>query len=212
MIKEDFAKLRNAMVNEQIIARGISDRRVIDAMLKVPREKFVSASLQDSAYDDRPLPIGYGQTISQPYIVALMTELLELKGDEKVLEIGTGCGYQTAILAELAKEVYTVEIIKPLYEKAKINLLSYKNIKLKYGDGYNGWEEFSPYNRIIVTAAPEKIPQPLITQLDNNGILVIPEGPPGWSQVLLKIKKENGKIISSQICDVAFVPLTRKRN
>ncbi len=205
----DFEKLRKLMIEDQIKARGIKDQNVISAMLKVPREKFISPNLHDSAYDDRPLPIGFGQTISQPYIVALMTELLELNNTHKVLEIGTGCGYQTAILAEIANMVYSIEIIKELYEKAKLNLASYNNIILKNGDGYNGWREFSPYDRIIVTAAPQKIPQPLIDQLSNNGIIVAPEGPAGWSQVLIKIKKQNSKIATQQICDVAFVPLTR---
>jgi protein-L-isoaspartate(D-aspartate) O-methyltransferase len=211
MDKDKFLNYRKMMVRDQIIARGIADKMVTDAMLKVPREKFVSSDNSEYAYDDRPLPIGYGQTISQPYIVALMTELLELTGNEKVLEIGTGSGYQTAVLAEIAKMVYSIEIIEPLYNRAKENLSSYSNIKLKYGDGYNGWEQFSPYERIIVTGAPEKIPDAFTTQLADNGILVVPEGPSGWSQVLLKIKKENGKLVTSEVCDVAFVPLTRKR-
>jgi protein-L-isoaspartate(D-aspartate) O-methyltransferase len=149
-----------------------------------------------------------GQTISQPYIVALMTESLLLTGNEKVLEIGTGSGYQAAILSEIIKEVYTVEIIPELYEKAKNSLAGYKNVIISNHDGYYGWEEFAPYDRIIVTAAPDHIPQPLIAQLKDGGIMVIPVGPPGWNQVLWKVIKENGTIKTSKILDVLFVPLT----
>jgi protein-L-isoaspartate(D-aspartate) O-methyltransferase len=204
-----YLNIREEMVREQIVARGISNKKVIDAILKVPREKYAGKDYSGSAYDDRPLPIGYGQTISQPYIVALMTELLELSGDEKVLEIGTGSGYQTAILAEVSGQVYSVEIIEPLYKSAVKNLSGYSNVKLKFGDGYNGWEEFSPFERIILTAAPEKIPQPITDQLAEDGILVVPEGPAGWGQSLLKITKKDGRLSTRHICDVAFVPLTR---
>jgi protein-L-isoaspartate(D-aspartate) O-methyltransferase len=208
-IDDRFSGLRASMVTDQIISRGIRDKKVIAAFLKVPRENFTGNSLSGNSYDDRPLPIGYGQTISQPYIVALMTELLELTGKESVLEIGTGSGYQTAILAEIAKSVYSVEIVEPLYERTVKNLKGYKNVRLRLGDGYNGWKEFSPYDRIIVTAAPEKIPDPLFDQLGDNGILVVPEGPPGWSQTLLKITKKDGRLYTNHICDVSFVPLTR---
>lgn len=211
LTQDRLSSLRERMVKEQIISRGIRDTKVINAMLKVPRDEFVDEDMKDDAYDDRPLPIGFSQTISQPYIVALMTESLELAGDEKVLEIGTGSGYQTAILAEIAAEVYSIEIVKPLHERAKKILSKYKNIKLSSSDGYFGWNEFSPYDRIIVTAAPENVPEPLIEQLKEGGIMVLPSGPSGWSQTLLKIIKKDGKIKTDRICDVAFVPLTRKK-
>ena len=201
--------LREEMVKHQIAARGVSDKKVLEAMLKVPRDKFVPTSAVFGAYEDRPLSIGHGQTISQPYIVALMTECLDLDGNEKILEIGTGSGYQTAILAEIAYEVYSVEIIRPLYERAKKALSGYKNVRLFNSDGYNGWKKYAPYDRIILTAAPEGIPEPLIEQLKDGGIMVLPSGPSGWSQSLLKIKKGKGKIKTQKICDVAFVPLTR---
>jgi protein-L-isoaspartate(D-aspartate) O-methyltransferase len=211
-VQDRFNSLLERMVNDQIIIRGVTDLKVLKAIRKVPRDEFVDEDMKDDAYDDRPLPIGFGQTISQPYIVALMTECLGLSGDEKILEIGTGSGYQTAILAEIAKEVYSVEIVKPLYERAKKVLSKYKNIKLSNSDGYMGWKEFAPYDRIIVTAAPENIPEPLIEQLKEGGIMVLPSGPSGWSQMLLKIKKKGGKITTDRICDVAFVPLTRNHN
>jgi protein-L-isoaspartate(D-aspartate) O-methyltransferase len=179
-------------------------------MRKVPREDFIGENLKEEAYQDGPLPIGYGQTISQPYIVALMTASLELKGNEKVLEIGTGSGYQTAILAEIVKNVYTVEIVSSLYERVKKNLSRYKNIKTLLSDGYHGWKEYAPFDRIIVTAAAEKIPTPLIDQLKDGGIMILPSGPSGWSQTLLKITNQKNKIKTERICDVAFVPLTRK--
>jgi protein-L-isoaspartate(D-aspartate) O-methyltransferase len=206
----NFETLRNTMVNEQIISRGIKDKKVIEAMRKVPREDFVEDNFKEETYQDGPLPIGCGQTISQPYIVALMTESLELEGSEKVLEIGTGSGYQTAILAEIVKNVYTIEIVSSLYERVKKILSRYKNIKILLSDGYHGWKEYAPFDRIIVTAAPEKIPEPLIDQLKDGGIMILPSGPPGWSQILLKIVKQKGEIKTERICDVAFVPLTRK--
>ena len=208
----DFKDLRKKMVAQQIMARGISDKKVLEAFGKVPRENFIDEESYPNAYDDRPLPIGYGQTISQPYIVALMTESLELEGDKTVLEIGTGSGYQTAILAEIVKQVYSIEIVIPLYERAKKILSGYKNISLAGMDGYFGWKERSPFYRIIVTAAPEEIPPPLIDQLKNDGIMVVPSGPAGWNQVLLKITKKNGKLSTIKICDVAFVPLTRSHD
>ena len=197
------------MVSAQIIKRGIKDEKVISAMLKVRREEYTDTEMKEFAYEDRPLPIGYGQTISQPYIVALMTELLCLKGDEKVLEIGTGSGYQTAVIAEIAAEVYSVEIIKPLYGRAKKVLLKYNNIHLKNDDGYNGWLQYGPYDRIIATAAPEEIPGPLVEQLKDGGIMVLPSGPAGFSQVLYKIAKSGKDIVTERVCDVAFVPFTR---
>jgi len=205
---DKYETMRTAMVEEQIIARDIKDEKVINAMLKVPRHLFVDESQWDSAYNDYPLPIGMGQTISQPYIVAIMTESLKLTGKEKVLEIGTGSGYQAAILAVIVEQVYTVEIIPVLYERAKKPLAEYTNVKLSNHDGYYGWKEFAPFDRIIVTAAPDHIPQPLIEQLKDGGIMVIPVGPPGWNQVLWKVVKENDDVKTMKIIDVSFVPLT----
>lgn len=210
--KIDFKNLRRKMVAEQIMARGISDNKVLEAFDKVPREKFVDEDSYFFAYEDRPLSIGYGQTISQPYIVALMTESLELKGNEIVLEIGTGSGYQTAILAEIVEHVYSIEIVAPLYERAKMILSDYNNITLVSKDGYFGWKEYSPFDRIIVTAAPEEIPPPLIDQLKDGGIMVVPSGQTGWNQSLLKITKKNRRLSTVKICDVAFVPFTRRND
>ena len=205
-----FKEARSRMVSSQIISRGIKDERVIDAMQTIPRERFVPAEYMGCAYDDRPLPIGMGQTISQPYIVALMTESLELSQNMKVLEIGTGSGYQSAVLAEIAKEVYSVEINNELYNRTKKILASYLNIKLSNHDGSIGWEKYSPYDRIIVTAAPSDIPEAYYGQLKEGGIMVIPVGPSSWSQELYKIIKTGGRIKRVKICDVAFVPLTGK--
>ena len=206
---DKYETMRIAMVEEQIIARNIKDEKVINAMLKVPRHLFVDESQWDSAYNDYPLPIGMGQTISQPYIVAIMTESLKLTGKEKVLEIGTGSGYQASILAVIVEQVYTVEIIPVLYERAKKPLAEYTNVKLSNHDGYYGWKEFAPFDRIIVTAAPDHIPRPLIEQLKDGGIMVIPVGPPGWNQVLWKVVKENDDVKTMKIIDyVSFVPLT----
>lgn len=207
---QKYQSLRENMIQDQIISRGIKDKKVLDALRKVPRHIFVDESYKNSAYDDRPLPIGHGQTISQPYIVALMTESLDLSGNEKVLEIGTGSGYQVAILAEISREVYTVEIVTSLYQKNKKLLKKYKNIKVSNHDGYLGWEKYSPYDRIIVTAAPDHIPQQFIEQLKDGGIMVIPVGPSSWNQILYKVIKKGSKIKKIHICDVAFVPLTRK--
>lgn len=206
---QKYKSLRENMIRDQIISRGIRDKKVLNALRKVPRHVFVDQSYKNSAYDDRPLPIGYGQTISQPYIVALMTESLNLSGNEKVLEIGTGSGYQVAVLAQISKEVYTVEIVVPLYRKNKKLLKEYKNIKMSNHDGYLGWEAHSPYDRIIVTAAPDHIPQSFIEQLADGGIMVIPMGPSSWNQVLYKVIKNGSEIKKISICDVAFVPLTR---
>lgn len=207
---ERYTELRNNMVDYQITARGITDKKVIETMKKVPRHEFVSESSKDSAYSDRPIPIGMGQTISQPYIVALMTESLELAGDERVLEIGTGSGYQAAVLAEIVDEVYTVEIITYLHQKSDEILFKYPNVKTSNHDGYYGWEEYSPFDRIIVTAAPDHIPQPLVEQLADGGIMIIPVGPPGWNQALWKVEKKDEEVITTKITDVAFVPLTRE--
>ncbi|MCM8795926.1 MAG: protein-L-isoaspartate(D-aspartate) O-methyltransferase [Candidatus Omnitrophica bacterium] len=198
------------MVRTQIQARGVKDKRVLEAMLKVERHLFVPKIWQHLAYEDMPLPIGEGQTISQPYIVGLMTELLELKGEEKVLEIGTGSGYQAAILAELAKEVYTIEILPKLASKAEklLKELGYKNIKVKCGDGYLGWPEFAPFDAIIVTCAPDKVPLPLIEQLAEAGRLVIPVGE--TYQNLKLLIKSKGRIEERDIIPVRFVPMIRR--
>jgi len=208
---DSYAEARHRMVENQIVARGITDERVLAAMEKVPRHEFVLAEDLKEAYADHPLPIGFGQTISQPYIVALMTELLELKPGEKVLEIGTGSGYQAAVLAELTDEVYTVEIIPQLAASAaeRLQRLGYTQVKTRNADGYYGWEEAAPFDAIIVTAAPDHVPPPLVEQLKEGGRLVIPVGPPGGYQTLWRITKSEGKVISENITGVLFVPLTR---
>jgi len=205
-----FKEARNRMVTSQIVSRGIKDKRVITAMQAVPREIFIPAEYSGSAYEDRPLPIGMGQTISQPYIVALMTESLELSRDMKVLEIGTGSGYQSAVLAEIAKEVYSVEINDELFNRTRKILAPYPNIELSNHDGSIGWKKYSPYDRIIVTAAPSDIPEAYYGQLKEGGIMVIPVGPSSWSQELFKIIKTADRIKQVKICEVAFVPLTGK--
>jgi len=207
-IPRDFKTMREKMVETQIKARGVKDPRVLSALLKVERHRFVPEEFQSSAYSDQPLPIGEGQTISQPYMVALMTELLELKGNERVLEIGTGSGYQAAILAELAKEVYSIEIVESLANSAKKLLfdLGYKNIQVKVGDGYLGWPEASPFDAIIVTCAPDHIPKPLVDQLKEGGRMVLPVGT--YSQELKKIVKRSGKIETTDVLPVIFVPMT----
>jgi protein-L-isoaspartate(D-aspartate) O-methyltransferase len=202
------------MVREQIESRGVSDARVLAAMRKVPRHEFVPEHLADAAYEDHPLPIGYGQTISQPYIVALMTELLRLTPEAKVLEVGTGCGYQTAVLAEIAAEVYSVEIIEPLAKESadRLQRLGYKNIHVKRGDGYLGWPEHAPFDAIVVTAGAEHIPPPLIQQLKPGGRVVIPVGEAHGEQSLLLTEKDiDGKISTRDIAPVVFVPLTREQ-
>lgn len=204
----DFKELRDNMVRTQLIPRGIRDERVLDAMRKVPRHLFVGEALQDRVYDDMALSIGEGQTISQPYMVAVMTELLELRGNEKVLEVGTGSGYQAAILAELAKTVYTIERIAVLAERAedKFRSLGYKNIFVKAGDGTLGYPEQAPFDRIIITAGTPKIPAPLIEQLSDDGIAVGPVGD-RFSQQLIKIRKSHGKISEEFSTPCVFVPL-----
>jgi protein-L-isoaspartate(D-aspartate) O-methyltransferase len=209
MEKVDIYRLaRERMVETQIKARGIKDERVLKAMLKVPRHLFVDEALRDQAYGDFPLPIGEGQTISQPYIVALMTEALELKGNERVLEIGTGSGYQTAILAELVLWVYTIERFPTLLERAKkvLKELGYKNISFKLDDGTLGWKEASPFDAIIVTAASPDIPPPLVEQLTEGGRIVIPVGDE-FSQTLIKGVKRGGKLHTKALEPVRFVKL-----
>jgi protein-L-isoaspartate(D-aspartate) O-methyltransferase len=203
-----FTVNRLQMVNVQIVQRGIHDVRVIAAMSKVPRHRFVPDEYLGQAYEDHPLPIGHGQTISQPYIVALMTQDLELQSGEKVLEIGTGSGYQAAILAELTNQVYTVEIIEPLGQQAAATLeeLDY-NVRCKIDDGYYGWTEYAPFDAIIVTCAPDHVPQPLLKQLKDGGRMVIPIGPPGFFQTLWLFEKEGDEFKSTNLGGVAFVPL-----
>jgi protein-L-isoaspartate(D-aspartate) O-methyltransferase len=206
-----YAERREAMVRDQIIPRGVKDERVLEAMRTIHRHRFVPTSLINQAYEDTPLPIGHGQTISQPYIVALMSELLQLKGDEKVLEIGTGTGYQAAILSKLAKEVYTIEIITLLARRAEKLLreeLGITNVWVMNGDGYNGWPEQAPFDAIIVTAAPDHIPQPLIEQLVVGGRMVIPVGD-RFQELQLITKTESG-IEKESIIPVRFVPMTGK--
>ena len=203
-----FAEERKGMVEVQLKGRGIRDEKVLGAMREVPRHKFVGKNQEGSAYTDHPLPIGKGQTISQPYMVALMTQCLELKGDEKVLEIGTGSGYQVAILAELAKEVYSLERIEGLARKAAkiLQEMGYANIKFKVGDGTKGWEEHSPYQGIMVTAGSPDIPPALVDQLAEGGRMVIPIGD-SFSQELVVVRKQRGKVEKENICGCVFVPL-----
>ena len=209
-VAEAYLQKRHNMVEYQLKGRDINDPKVLQAMIVVPRHKFVDQEIIESAYNDSPLPIGEGQTISQPYIVALMTQLLELKGNEKVLEIGTGSGYQSAVLAEIAKEVYTVEIYESLSNKSEKLLkdLGYKNIHFKVGDGYNGWEQYAPYDAIIVTCAPDHVPPSLIRQIkDNGGRIVIPVGGIWSVQTLMSITKTDGEVKSKGIIGVRFVPM-----
>ncbi|MBI5558335.1 MAG: protein-L-isoaspartate(D-aspartate) O-methyltransferase [Deltaproteobacteria bacterium] len=207
-MSNNYALARARMVREQLVPRGITDPRVLEAMGAVPRNVFVEDALQSQAYGDFPLPIGEGQTISQPYIVALMTQALQLKGHEKVLEIGTGCGYQSAILAHLCEKVYTVERIKNLHIKARriFDRLTLLNIVCKIDDGTLGWPEYAPYDAIIVTAAGPHIPLPLLDQLADPGRLVIPVGD-RISQDLLAVEKIDGVIARTCIEKVRFVSL-----
>jgi protein-L-isoaspartate(D-aspartate) O-methyltransferase len=206
-----FAAERRRMVKEQLSSSGygITNARVLAAMGKVPRHEFVPAELRHRAYDDGPLPIGYGQTISQPYIVAFMTEKLEPKPTDRVLEIGTGSGYQAAVLAELAGEVYTIEIVDALAQRAGADLkrLGYANIHVRAGDGYQGWPEAAPFDAIIVTCAPEQVPQALVDQLKDGGRMIIPIGP-GWDQNLMLLHKQGGRLEKSAVLPVRFVPMT----
>lgn len=207
----NYETLRRKMVEEQLIPRGISDARVLSALGKVERHAFIQPDLRDSAYQDHPLPIGEEQTISQPYIVAEMTQRLSLKGEERVLEIGTGSGYQAAILSCLAKEVYTIERIPALAEKAAHALkeLGYNNVKTKVGDGTLGWSEYAPYDAIIVTAGAPKIPDAYIEQIKEGGRLIIPVGG-RFSQVMTCAEKKSEGIAVSQVCGCVFVPLLGK--
>lgn len=209
--EEEYTKKREFMVKTQIESRGIKDVQVLNAMRKVKRHLFVPEAYRDEAYDDTPLPIGEGQTISQPYIVALMTESLQLDRSKKVLEIGTGSGYQAAILAEICKEVYTIEIFDVLGKRAKKTLsdIGYQNIHVKIGDGYQGWIEHSPFDAIIVTCAPSHIPQPLKDQLAEGGKMVIPVGE-SFAQELVLLTKIDGQLKQHRIIPVRFVPMIRQ--
>src|SRR6266699_2168184 len=208
----EFAAERQRMVQQQLMPRGIHEERVLAAMAKVPREEFVPADERAGAYTDHPLPIGYDQTISQPYIVAFMTEQLHPKSSDRVLEIGTGSGYQAAILAELVAEVYTIELAEPLARRAEVTLarLGYKNVHVKVGDGYKGCPEHAPFDAIIVTAAPDHVPQQLTDQLKDGGRMVIPVGE-RFAQQLYLLEKQNGRLRESAVLPVRFVPMTRER-
>jgi protein-L-isoaspartate(D-aspartate) O-methyltransferase len=210
LLADSFEKKRQGMVQRDIKGRGISDARVLAAMMKVERHLFVDGSQARQAYEDHPLPIGEGQTISQPYIVAAMTEAASLKGGERVLEIGTGSGYQAAILAEIAKDVFTIEIREGLAEKASERLagLGYKNIHAKHGDGYFGWAEHSPFDVVMITAAASHIPQPLLDQLKEGGRLVMPLGSTFAYQRFTVVTKEKGKYTRKELGRVVFVPMT----
>lgn len=207
---EEIIGLRARMVEEQIAARGITDPAVLEGMRSVPRHKFVPEELTDLAYEDHPLPIGYGQTISQPYIVALMTQSLKPEAGQRILEIGTGSGYQAAVLAELGVDVYTIEIIPELADQAtkRLSDLGYPNIHTLNADGYFGWEEYAPFDAIIVTAAPDHLPQPLANQLKEGGRLVIPIGPVGFVQTLWLFEKVSGELQATNLGGVSFVPFT----
>lgn len=209
--KDRFREAREAMVRVQIMDRGIKDEAILKAMLKVPRHLFVPEEYLNEAYYDTPLPIGYNQTISQPYIVAYMTEVAKPDPSKTALEIGTGSGYQAAVLAETVKKVYSIEIVPDLARESaeRLKSLGYTNIVVKYGDGYQGWKEYSPFDIVIVTAAAEQIPGPLIDQLAENGRLVIPIGEPSAVQELILLIKKNGRIEKSRLTYVRFVPFKR---
>lgn len=208
--REPFARARRAMIERDLMPRGIRDPRVLEAMGSIERELFVPEKLRSRAYEDRPLPIGEGQTISQPYMVAFMTEQLHLKGAERVLEIGTGSGYQTAVLGKLASEVYSIEIIPKLSEGAKMLLsqLGFDNVHLKVGDGFFGWQEHAPFDAILVAASAPKIPEALWRQLREGGRLIMPLGAERQGQVLVRVTKSDGKQVVEQLTEVVFVPLT----
>jgi protein-L-isoaspartate(D-aspartate) O-methyltransferase len=206
----DFETERVRMVKEQLEARDIRDPRVLDGMLRVPRHLFVPESLRSRAYTDSPLPIGYGQTISQPYIVAFMTQALDVRPSHRVLEIGTGSGYQAAVLALLARQVYTIEIVEPLATRARVALanMSYSNVEVRTGNGYLGWPEHAPYDRIMVTAAPEEVPPALVQQLALGGLMAIPVG--AVRQQLRILRRTTKGMETLSTLPVRFVPMTGK--
>jgi protein-L-isoaspartate(D-aspartate) O-methyltransferase len=209
LASDPFAAAREQMVRRQLAARGVRDPRVLDAMGRVPRHELVPPELRDEAYEDRPLPIGHGQTISQPYVVAAMSEALRLEGGERVLEVGTGSGYQAAVLGLLAREVYTIEIVAPLAERAAQDLerLGYANVHVRQGDGYRGWPEHAPFDAIMVTAAPDHVPQPLLDQLALGGRLVLPVGDTLGQELVLVTRGPEG-FERKELLPVRFVPMT----
>ena len=207
---QDFRAARERMVRDHVEARGVKDARVLAVMRATPRHLFVPKALERRAYEDTPLPIGYGQTISQPYIVASMTELLGVRPGDRVLEIGTGSGYQAAVLAPLAKEVYSIEIVEELGRQSQrlFEQLGHANIEVRIGDGYKGWPEKAPFDRIILTASPPEIPQSLIDQLKNGGRLVAPEGK-AWQELVVIDKAASGKVTKRAVYGVQFVPMVK---
>jgi protein-L-isoaspartate(D-aspartate) O-methyltransferase len=213
LLMQDYKKLREEMVKTQIQERGVKDSATLAALRKVPRHSFVPTDQLANAYEDRPLPIGYGQTISQPYIVGYMTAIIKPKPGQKVLEIGTGSGYQAAVLAEIVSNVYTIEIVEELGKQASTRLknLNYKNIEVKIADGYHGWKEHAPFDAIVVTAAAEYIPTPLKEQLKDGGRMIIPVGSPYMTQQLMLIEKTGNKFRTSSMMPVRFVPFKRSQ-
>lgn len=210
--QDKYEEKRLKMVRDQIVERGVTDPRVIKAMKQVERHLFVPAGYTRVAYTDSPLPIGYGQTISQPYIVAYMTEILDLKPDDTVLEIGTGSGYQAAVLAEICEKVYTIEVVSPLGERSRslLKKLGYDNVVFKIGDGYKGWKENAPFDAIIVTCSPTHIPEPLKEQLAEGGRMIIPVGE-RYVQQLVYLVKKNGKLHRKAVLPVSFVPMVDEK-
>lgn len=206
---DDFSAAREEMVKEQIAARGVRDERVLKAMREVPRHELVPVEVRRLAYTDRPLPIGHGQTISQPYIVAFMTEKLAPRPTDRVLEVGTGSGYQAAVLAKLVAEVFTIEIVEPLAARATADLrrLGFANVRVKSADGYQGWAEHAPFDAVIVTCAPDHVPQPLVDQLKEGGRMIIPVGEAGVQELVL-LEKRSGKVEHRAVLPVRFVPMT----
>jgi len=211
--QERVDEARSRMVQDQIVSRGVLDTATIRSMSTVPRHLFVPDWLAHRAYEDTPLPIGQGQTISQPYIVALMTEYIRPHRGQRVLEVGTGSGYQAAVLAEIVDSVFTIEILSDLARSASARLrdLGYANVVVRQGDGYLGWAEHAPFDAILVTAAAENIPGPLVDQLRDGGVMVIPVGPPESVQALTLVKKEGDNVVTQSLAPVRFVPLTRAR-
>jgi protein-L-isoaspartate(D-aspartate) O-methyltransferase len=210
---DDLQEAREKMVKQQIKGRGIRDPAVLKAMSTVKRHLFVPASQADEAYADRPLPIGYGQTISQPYMVAYMTEVIKPSAAARVLEIGTGSGYQAAVLAGIIRQMYTIEIVPELGQAAskRLQSLGYRNVQVKVADGYYGWKENGPFDAIVVTAAAEYVPPPLIEQLKEGGRMIIPIGSPFMTQMLMLVEKKKGKAVTRSLMPVVFVPFTRQK-